>query len=71
MVPRKKKATTTKEPEYKKEVCDNCAFAEWVTHLHQHIDHEGRPICLTCPHEKYFIVRGRKACQYFVKRKGL
>lgn len=69
MATRKKIANLAKEPEYKKEICDNCELSKWVTHLHQHLDCNGKPICLTCPHEKYFIIRGHKACKYFVKRK--
>lgn len=69
MAIRKKTASPAKGPEYKNEICDNCELATWVTHLHQHIDHGGEPICLTCPNKTYLIVRGCKACQYFVKRK--
>lgn len=69
MATRKKTANPAKEPEYKNEICDNCELETWVTHLHQHLDHAGKPICLTCPNKKYFIVRGCKACQHFVKRK--
>lgn len=69
MATRKKTANPAKEPEYKNEICDNCELATWVTHLYQHLDHEGKPICLTCTNEQYFIVRGRRACQHFVKRK--
>lgn len=69
MATRKKTASPAKELEYKNEICDNCELATWVTHLHQHIDHYGKPICLTCPSKTYLIVRGRKACRYFVKRK--
>lgn len=66
----KKTANPVKEPEYKNEICNNCDLATWVTHLHQHLDHAGKPICLTCPHEKHFIVRGTKACLHFVRRKN-
>lgn len=69
MATRKKTTAAAKEPEYKKEICDNCELSKWVTHLHQYFDHAGKPICLTCPHEQYFIVRGHRACQHFVKRK--
>lgn len=70
MATRKKTTEAAKESEYKNEICDNCDLATWVTHLYQHLDHEGKPICLTCRYEqKYFIVRGRRACQHFVKRK--
>lgn len=69
MAMRKKTASPAKEQEYKNEICDNCELATWVTHLHQHIDHCGKPICLTCPNKTYLIVRGCKACQHFVKRK--
>ena len=68
MATRKKTASPAKELEYKNEICDNCELATWVTHLHQHIDHCGKPICLTCPNKTYLIVRGCKACRYF-KRK--
>lgn len=70
MATRKKTANPAKEPEYKNEICNNCDLAIWVTHLHQHLDHAGKPICLTCPHEKHFIVRGTKACSHFVRRKN-
>lgn len=70
MVTRKKTANPAKEPEYKNEICNNCDLATWVTHLHQHLDHAGKPIYLTCPHEKHFIVRGTKACSHFVRRKN-
>ena len=69
MARRKKTASPAKELEYKNEICDNCELATWVTHLHQHIDHCGKPICLTCPNKTYLIVRGCKACRYYVKRK--
>lgn len=69
MATRKKTASPAKEQEYKNEICDNCELATWVTHLHQHIDRCGKPICLTCPNKTYLIVRGCKACRYFVKRK--
>lgn len=49
MSTRKKTANPAKEPEYKNEICDNCELSKWVTHLHQHFDHAGKPICLTCP----------------------
>lgn len=65
----RKKTTATKELGYKNEICDNCELSEWVTHLLQHFDHAWKPICLMCPHEQYFIVRGRRACQHFVKIK--
>lgn len=70
MATRKKTTSVEKEPEYKNEICNNCDLATWVTHLHQHLDHAGKPICLTCPHEKHFIVRGTKACSHFVRRKN-
>ena len=69
MVTRKKKIKAN-EPEYINERCDNCGLAEWVTSLHQHLDVFGKPICLTCTHEKHFIVRGTKACEHFVRRKN-
>ena len=57
MARRKKTASPAKELEYKNEICDNCELATWVTHLHQHIDHCGKPICLTC---RYFVKRKRR-----------
>ncbi len=62
-----RKKANKKEPE--RLICDNCALAEWVTHLQRHLDLNGKPICLTCPHEKYFIVRGHKACSHYVGKK--
>ena len=47
MATRKKTTAEAKEPEYKNEICDNCELSKWVTHLHQHFDHAGKPICLT------------------------
>lgn len=67
MTTRKKTANPAKEPEYKNEICDNCELATWVTHLHQHLDHAGKPICLRCPHYQWFIVRGRRACAKWEK----
>lgn len=69
MAMRKKTTNTAKEPEYKNEICDNCELSKWVTHFNQHFDYAGKPIFLTCPNNKYFIVRGRRACKLFVKRK--
>lgn len=68
MATRKKMTSPEKEPEYKKEICDNCGLAKWVTHMQRHYDKQGKPICLVCPHEEFFIVRGTKACQHFVRK---
>lgn len=71
MATSRRKATlpAAKEPEYKNEICDNCRLSKWATDLHDHTDHNGKPILLSCPKERYYIVRGRKACQHF-ERKG-
>lgn len=57
-------------PEYKREVCDNCALAEWAMAVQQHFDHAGNPIFMTCPHEEFFFMRGNKACKHFTRKKG-
>ena len=62
MATRKKTTAAAKEPEYKNEKCDNCELSKWVTHLHQHFDHAGKPICLTCPYKQFHILRGSQAC---------
>lgn len=55
----KKKILTT--PSLNK-ICDTCRLASWVTDEFRHLDLNGKPICLRCPHEKWYIVRGRRAC---------
>lgn len=69
MATRKKTANPAKEPEYKSEICDNCALSEWAMAEQQHFDHAGNPIFMTCPHEEFFFMSGNKACKHFVKRK--
>lgn len=58
MATRKKTANPAKEPEYKNEICDNCELATWVTHLHQHLDHAGKPICLTMSEQNVLHCKG-------------
>lgn len=41
--------------------CDDCGHGNWVNSFNN-IDWEGNPICLTCPNEKWHILRGCKAC---------
>lgn len=52
------------QPEWAKHICDDCKHARWVE-THQNKDWEGKYICLTCPFEKWHIIRGRKACAKF------
>lgn len=49
-------------------VCSECSLATWQW-KHEHLDLKGNPICLTCPHQKWWIIRGTKEpnCQHFVK----
>ena len=56
-----------KQPEWTKHVCDDCLNRVWVD-THSNLDWYGKPICLTCRFEKYYIIRGRKACQNWKKR---
>lgn len=50
------------------QVCSECACSTWQW-KHEHLDLQGKPICLTCPHEEYWIIRGtvNNACTYIVK----
>ena len=49
--------------------CRECVNATWVMQF-RHIDIHGKPICLTCPHVSYYILRGNnaKTCTHY--RKG-
>lgn len=49
------------------EVCDTCILSEWVTDDNRHLDLKGNPICLRCPNQKHYIVRGHKACSKWKK----
>lgn len=48
-------------------ICSECNVATWQW-KHEHIDLKGKPICLTCPHKEWWIIRGtiEEGCQYFV-----
>ena len=47
-------------------ICSQCTNATWQW-KHEHLDLKGKPICLTCPHQEWWIIRGteEKDCQYF------
>lgn len=51
------------------QVCSECANATWQWKKHSHLDLHGKPICLTCPHEEWWIIRGtiNDQCQYYLK----
>lgn len=50
------------------QICSECACATWQW-KHEHIDLQGKPICLTCPHEEHWIIRGtvNNDCTYYSK----
>lgn len=50
------------------QICSECACATWQW-KHEHIDLQGKPICLTCPHEEYWIIRGtvNNDCTFYSK----
>lgn len=54
------KRGTTVTPETK-HICDDCKHSKWVE-AYSNLDWQGKPICLTCPFEKWHIIRGHKAC---------
>lgn len=54
----KRGTTVNQQPVH---ICDDCKHSNWVQ-SHSNLDWEGKPICLTCPFEQWYILRGRKAC---------
>ena len=55
------------QPQWLNEICDTCRFSEWITNEQRHLDLNGNPICLRCPHYQWFIVRGHRACAKWEK----
>lgn len=49
-------------------ICSECSVATWQW-KHEHLDLTGKPICLTCPHKEWWIIRGtvEEGCQHFQK----
>ncbi|GEM_PF-4398195 len=59
------------EPELQERIkhnhfCVRCGHATWQWKI-EHLDMMGRPICLTCPHEKFWILRGNvnNNCEFY------
>lgn len=48
-------------------ICSECSIATWQWKF-EHLDLKGKPICLTCPHKEWWIIRGTEEpnCQYYV-----
>lgn len=48
------------------QVCSECSVATWQW-KHEHLDLQGNPICLTCPHKEWWIIRGtiENSCQFY------
>jgi len=58
-----------KAPDEPKRYCGDCALGTWVEGS-QNLDWEKKPICLTCPHRQYHILRSQFACDKFTKRQS-
>lgn len=56
----------TKKEIARAQICSECTNATWQW-KHEHIDLKGKPICLTCPHQEWWIIRGteEKDCPYY------
>lgn len=61
-----KQQTKTAEPV---KVCGDCGHGNWVDSFNN-LDWEGKPICLTCPFNKYHILRDAKACKEWKPKEG-
>lgn len=50
------------------QICSDCACATWQW-KHEHIDLQGKPICLTCPYAEWWIIRGtvNNECAHYIK----
>ena len=58
------------QPKWINEICDTCRFSSWITDDLRHLDLNGKPICLRCPHYQWHIVRGRRACGKWEPKEG-
>lgn len=63
----RKKTQKAQQTQEEKQICDDCKYATFVEgDINK--DHEGQPIFIQCPENRYYILRGKEACPKLSRR---
>lgn len=62
----KKRIIRKREVKEERHTCGECGRATWYW-AHQHLDCDGRPICVSCPFQERKMIRTEYACKKFIE----